>query len=218
MTKANLTDVDLRVLLYLHEAPDTEQGKERWLNNALKAIFGNRDDDSAEIVFELIRRDLVRSNGTFAHVLSLTVRGRRAVDDLLARQQDRSYRRQQCRDDLLRWIDAETEPNGDPQVAIADFTGVLDLVPYTASEVSSAASFLHTRGLVVSLGSLAGDHDAMRITEDGRDCVDNGGVRALASPGGRAQSLVVGGSSNTIVAITGDGNDATIGVPVDRAH
>lgn len=203
MTEVALAEVDLKVLSYLYGLPPNA-GEEARLNNVLQAVFGSNDDDSAEIVFALIQRRLVSSDGTFAHALSLTVDGCRVVERLHALQQDRGHRRRLCREDLLRWVDQNTEPDGSAQVSIADFAGTLDLVSYVGAEVRSAATFLRTNGLIESISTLAGDHLAMWITEKGRDCVDDGGIGQRAEA--LSQTIVVNGSSNNVVAITGDHN------------
>lgn len=211
MSETGFTDDDLRVLLYLYDRPD--EGQENWLKNVLHAVFGSNDDDSADVVFALIKRQLVRSNGTLAHVLSLTLAGRRAVEELHARQQDRSHRRRRCRDHLLTWVDQQTEPSGTLRVAVTDFGGELDLMPYSVAEARSAATYLQSNGLIESISVDEESHIAMWITESGWDCVDSGGIGASQAVGAAAptQALVVNGSSNNIVTIAGDQNTAALG-------
>lgn len=111
----------------------------------------------------------LRAGGDYA----LAVKGKKALEVVHDRQQDRSRRRQRSRWDLLRWIDDTTEPTPGTRVSLREFDGSADFLPYTDQEVAAAASYLAEANLIESIGSLGVSHNLVRVTEAGREHRDN---------------------------------------------
>ncbi|MBG6099074.1 hypothetical protein [Nocardioides luteus] len=197
MGYSSLTDIQLKILEYIHGRPEQEadySDVETHLGDDLIADLEHLAD------IGLLRRDS-RSEG-FYH---LTVDGRAEVDAMLKRREDRSYRRTQCRDDLLAWLDKTTEAeDAGTRVSLEKFAGGADGVAFTEKEVDLAADHLVTEGLIKTLGGDYGrNHLLAYITGAGQERLDEGNGAAGITEVSLAPSVV------QHITITGDGNIVT---------
>lgn len=118
---------------------------------------------------EWIRRDDRAVGGYF-----LTAQGREQVDDLRRKQKDRGRRLRHCRQDLLRWFDEQTQPDGHRYTGLDAFHGLLDGLPYTPEDALSSANYLEEQGLIKSMHASGHRHIRSHITDKGVECVVSG--------------------------------------------
>lgn len=205
----SLTDVHLQILEYVHGRPEQEA-------DYLDVGTHLGSDPVAQLEFladsGLLRRAL-RGDG-FYH---LTHSGQLEVAALMNRRRNRRRRRTQCREQLLAWIDNNTDPHSPKRASSQNFRGTVDGVELTDEDVHAAEAFLLTHSLIETYDAPTTSDPLNRravITERGQECVDRGeGIAAfLDRPRellGVTQHVVVNGSGNNIAAAAGDRNQVT---------
>lgn len=202
-----LGDVSMQVLVEMHGLESA--GSISTISDLRNGAGGDSTD---VIVADLCSQGLVRKGDRLVADYYLTQSGIAEVEALTARQADRGRRRVECRAGLLRWVDGATTPDPGTRVSRDGFVGTLDLVPYAADEVASAAQYLHDHDLVSSVSAWGDKHFLLWITERGRDCIDSGlTIADFVSPSAAAghQAITISGSGNVVAAAAGSGNTAS---------
>jgi hypothetical protein len=196
-------DLDLRVLEYVY---DHDQGmlREPAGLSGLYDVAGS-EDAGLQTAADLRRRGLISADQRLSGGYHIEPEGKRIVEEFRARRSDRGYRRQQCREQLLRWADS------DDRRARRDFDGSAHGQPFTMEESETAAGFLAENGLLKTFSAAQEKHYLVQITERGRECIDSGKtIQQFVSRHDLAAQMVnVFGSGNSVAAAFGDGSAAT---------
>lgn len=197
---------NLRVLEYVYDNDEGSAGPAGL--SGLWELVG--EDNAADSAVELQERGWIRRDQRLSGGYHVTAAGRSEVEAMRGRRTDRSYRRNRCRDDLLRWVDANTSPDPGSRVGRDKFDGAADLHPYDENEVRAAATFLAEAGFIKSVSAAGAPHIAIWITDAGRECVDEGGVEAFqrarqATSVPTVNHFNMGGSGNVFATATASG-------------
>lgn len=196
-------ELDLRVLEYVY---DNDQGmmREPAGLSGLYDVAGS-EDAGLQTAADLRRRGLICADQRMSGGYHIEAEGKRIVEELRARRSDRGYRRQQCREQLLRWADS------DDRRGRRDFDGSADGEPFAMEESEPAAGFLAEHGLLRTFSAAQEKHYLVQITERGRECIDSGKTiqQFLSRNDLAAQMVNVFGSGNSVAAAFGDGSAAT---------
>lgn len=167
--------------------------------NALRDLLGSDEADQATAALKYRGQIILdnRSGGGY----HITGEGRTAVEEMRARQTDRAYRRSECRQRLLEWVDAQTEVDSSGSWVSQDqFDDSLDLVPFSDNERFAAVGFLADNRLIDSLPGGLCQHTLIWITDRGQQAVDEGGIEAFLAKG------IPGSSTTTNYHLSGTGN------------
>lgn len=201
---------EIRALEYVY---DNDQGMllEPAGLRGLRELLG--ETEALHTGIALKQAGLITDDGRLSGGYHITARGRQAVEEMRARRTDRGHRRTACRNDLLKWVDANTKAD-DPGTRIAreNFNGSLDLEPFSDEEVLAAADYLEDNGFIRSISALGGRHILMWVTARGQEAVDAGGVENFVwrdYPVGQVTNYNFGGTGNTIAAAIGAHSQAT---------
>jgi len=195
--------LDLRVLEYIYDNDEGSRGPAGL--SGLYAAAGS-EDAGLSTAAALRRRGLIRSCERMSGGYYIEPEGRRIVEQARTRRSDRGLRRQECREQLLRWAD------DDGRKARREFNGSADGEPFTMAESESAADHLVENGLLASHSAWQEKHFLVEITERGRECIDSGEtIQQFLARGDAlaAQVLNVIGSGNNVAAAFGDESIAT---------
>ncbi|TQK68590.1 hypothetical protein FBY23_0343 [Nocardioides sp. SLBN-35] len=179
--------------------------------SGLRDLVG--EDQAADSAAELQRRGWIRRDQRMSAGYHMTAAGRSEVQALRARRSDRAHRRSMCREDLLRWVDAQTTPDPGRRVSREKFDGSVDLLDYSEEEVRAAATFLADRKLVKSISAAGAPHIALWITESGQECIDEGGIEVylrsreegVGQPVGIVNNFNMAGTGNVFATATAAG-------------
>ena len=193
-------ELDLRVLEYVY---DNDQGMMRE-PAGLSGIYdvAGSEDAGLQTASGLRRNGLISMDQRLSGGYHIEPEGRRIVEEVRARRTDRGYRRQECREQLLRWAD------NDERRARREFDGSADGQPFTMDESEPAAGFLSENGLVKTFSSAQEQHFLIQITERGRECIDSGKTiqQFLSRNDVAAQMVNVFGSGNNVATSFGENN------------
>lgn len=195
-------DIDLRVLEYIYDNDEGSHGG-AGLSGIYKIAGG--EDAGLQTAAGLRQRGLIRAESRLSGGYHIEAEGRRVVEVARTRRADRGLRRAECREQLLRYADA------DNRVARREFAGSADGEPFSMTESERAAGFLAGNGLLKTFSAAQEKHFLIQITERGRECIDSGkSVQDFLRPDGVAGRMVnIFGSGNNVATAFGDDSTAT---------
>lgn len=204
--------LELEILEHIY---DNDEGQLREPAN-LGPLYERFGEERAHSACRSLRlRGLVETDGRLSGGYHILPEGRRAVEAMRERRLDRGYRRAECREQLLAWLDANSDADAGIRPGTAAFEGASDLEPFSRTEVDAAIKHLKSRGLVATIEAWGGPA-AMWITEAGREAVDAGGVaaaeRAQQIPQSVTTTFNMAGSGNVFATATSPGATATANV------
>lgn len=168
-------------------------------------------DDGMAAAIGLSQRGLIQKEQRLTSGYHITAAGRREVELVRARRQDRGRRRVECREQFLRWVDERAGTSIAQRVAREDFDGAADFLPFTMAESEAAAGYLKQHDLIGSMSADQEDHILVWMTERGVDCIDSGRpIAELVAPPRQSEPSVtntynVAGIGNSLTTATGAG-------------
>lgn len=202
--------METAVLLALEEISSTNRTP---TIGDIRHTVGN-DDEAAEVAQWLTARGLIRRGQSLVGDYALTLEGKQAVQEIMDRRADRKWRRANCRQQVLAWLDNQgpvgtpANPNG--------FSGSLDGAPFTEDEADEAVNYLIDNGLATPYGRrLAnGRWHLIMVSALGSDCVDSAQdippfLRHRSQALQPSQVFNMGGMGNTFATATADGATAS---------
>lgn len=204
--------LELEILEHIYE---NDEGQLRGPANLgpLYERFGEERAHSA--CQSLGLRGLIEMESRLSGGYHILPEGRMAVEAMRQRRNDRGYRRAECREQLLTWLDTNSDADAGVRPGTASFEGASDLQPFSRPEVDAAIKHLKNRGLVKTIEAYGGPA-AMWITEAGREAIDAGGVAAAESaqqiPPSVTTTFNMAGSGNVFATATAPGAMATANV------
>lgn len=204
--------LELEILEHIY---DNDEGRLREPAN-LGPLYERFGEEPALSACQSLRlRGLVEMDSRLSGGYHILPEGRTAVEAMRERRNDRGYRRAECREQLLTWLDANSDADAGIRPGTAAFEGASDLQPFSRLEVDAAIKHLKSRGLVGTIEAWGGPA-AMWITEAGREVIDAGGVAAAESAQQVPQSVMntfnMAGSGNVFATATAPGATATANV------
>lgn len=205
-------ELRMRILEYIN---DNDQGP---LNDPaelgpLYEAFGQ--DDVYATSASLVEEGLITRENSLGGGYHIAPAGRQTVEEMKTRRADRGYRRRQCREQVLRYLD-QCGRSGDI-VSPAGFAGSVDGVPFDNQDLQEALNFLLDNNFIALAGKRLGNGDVylVRLRSIVSDCVDSD----LPIPdflerqrGGNSVQNVfhMGGTGNNFATAAGPGSAATI--------
>ena len=204
--------MSFEILEYIY---DNDEGRHRAPAN-LGPLFDRFGEAEARSACQSLRlRGLVEVENRLSSGYHILPEGRTAVEAMRERRNDRGYRRAECREQVLTWLDANSDFDAGIRPGTATFTGASDLLPFGRAGVDAAIKYLKSRGLVGTIEAWGGPA-ALWITETGREVIDAGGVaaaeRAQQVPPVVTTTFNMAGSGNVFATATAAGATATANV------
>jgi hypothetical protein len=204
--------LELEILEHVY---DNDEGQHR-APAALGPLFQRFGEPQARSACKSLRlRGFIDLGNSLASGYHILPEGRTVVEAMRERRNDRGHRRAECREQVLAWLDTNSDFDAGIRPGTANFTGASDLLPFTRSEVDAAIKHLKSRGLVGTIEAWGGPA-SFWITEAGREAIDAGGVAAAE----RAQqdspvvtnTFNMAGTGNVYATATAPGATATANV------
>ncbi len=204
--------LELEILEHIY---DNDKGQHRE-PAALSPLFARFGEDQALSACQSLRfGGFIDTDNRLSGGYHMLPAGRTVVEAMRARRIDRGYRRLECREQVLAWLDANSDHEAGIRPGTATFNGASDLQPFSRTEVDAAITHLKGRGLVGTIEALGGPA-ACWITEAGREVIDKGGVAAVERAQNVTQSVTtnynMAGSGNVYATATAPGATATANV------
>lgn len=204
--------LELEILEHIY---DNDQGRLREPAH-LGPLYERFGEEQALSACQSLRlRGLIEMDNRLSGGYHILPEGRTAVEAMRKRRNDRGYRRAECREQLLTWLDANSDAEAGIRPGTATFEGASDLQPFSRQEVDAAIMYLKSRGLVGTIEA-SGGPAAMWITEAGRQARDAGGVAAAEITQRVPQSVTntfnMAGSGNVFATATAPRASATANV------
>lgn len=204
-------ELRMRVLEYIN---DNDQGL---LNDSaelgpLYETFGENDVYATSAA--LVDDGLITRENSLGGGYHIAPAGRDAVEEMRARRTDRGYRRRECREQVLRYLD-QSGRSGDI-VSPTAFAGSVDGVSFTNDDLQDALNFLIENDFIALGGKRLGNGDVYvaRLGTTVSDCVDSGlsiqDFLARQRGSGVNNVFNMGGSNNHFATAAGPGSTATI--------
>lgn len=204
--------LELEILEHIY---DDDEGRHREPAN-LGPLYERFGEDQALSTCQSLRlRGFIEPDNRLSGGYHILPEGRTVVEAMRARRNDRGYRRVQCREQVLAWLDANSDFDAGIRPGTATFKGACDLQPFSRAEVDAAVKHLKARGLVGTIEAWGGPA-AFWITEIGREVIDAGGVTVVESAQQLPQSVTtnynMAGSGNVFATATAPGAIANANV------
>ncbi|MGL5825661.1 MAG: hypothetical protein ACRCYU_12760 [Nocardioides sp.] len=157
---------NMRVLEYIYDGEVTGGAD-------LPGLWDLVGEEQAQVsASSLEGRGLIRRGRRLAGEYHITGSGREEIEAMRTRRADRSYRRRECRKQVLRYLDGLGSTG--TIVQLSGFEESLDGVQFANEDLQAALGFLIDRGLIAESQRLAnGDHYLVRIGPDVSECVDS---------------------------------------------
>lgn len=173
------------------------------------------EEQSLSVCQSLRLRGFIEMDDRLSGGYHILAPGRTAVEQMRERRNNRGYRRAECREQLLAWLDANSDADAGQRPGTAAFTGGSDLEPFSRAEVDAAIKHLKSRGWVGTIEAWGGPA-SMWITEAGREAIDLGGVAAAEAaqqpPPPVANTFNMAGTGNVFATAAAPGATATANV------
>lgn len=183
---------------------------------SLGPLYERFGEEQALSVCQGLRlRGLIEADNRLSGGYHIRPTGRTAVEAMRQRRNDRGFRRMECREQLLVWLDTNSDAEAGIRPGTATFEGAADLVPFTRAEVDAAIKHLKSRGWVGTIEAWGGPA-SMWITEAGREAIDLGGVAAAEAaqqpPPPVTNTFNMAGTGNVFATAAAPGASATANV------